>query len=327
VAISSNQNLELEVITIGRIGVDLYPLQSGVPLEQVTSFGKFLGGSATNVAVAAARLGRKAAVITKVGNDPFGRYAKQALEKFGVWTGWVGIDNQLRTPITFCEIFPPDNFPILFYRQPKAPDLNITLQDFDMELVMRAPLVWTTGVGLSQEPSRSTNLEILKQRSKKNLGFTVHDIDYRPSLWPDLTEAGPLAREAIANATVVVGNTEEVQMAVGSDNPEIAAKRILDLGARLAIVKLGKNGAFALSESGKSVRVEGFPLPIVCGLGAGDAFGGALCHGLLSGWPLDKVLLYADAAGAIVASRLACADAMPTAAEIESVITQYANVR
>src|ERR671933_476793 len=110
---------ELEIITMGRVSVDLYPEQIGVPLAEVKTFAKSLGGSATNVAVAAARLGHRSAVITKVGDDGFGPYVRAALEQFGVDARWVGTDPDLRTPLAFCEIFPPDDFPLLFYRKPK----------------------------------------------------------------------------------------------------------------------------------------------------------------------------------------------------------------
>src|SRR5436853_632865 len=128
-----------EVLTMGRIGVDLYPEQSRVHLEDVQTFRKMLGGSATNVAVAAARLGRRAAVITKVGDDAFGPYVRQALRDFGVDPARVGTDPVLRTPIVFCEIFPPDRFPLLFYREPKAPDMNLLPDDVDLEEVAVVP--------------------------------------------------------------------------------------------------------------------------------------------------------------------------------------------
>src|SRR5215213_11188528 len=106
---------------MGRVSVDLYPEQIGVPLAEVRTFSKSLGGSATNVAVAAARLGHRTAVITKVGDDGFGPYVRDALEGFGVDSRWVGTDPDLRPPIVFCEVYPPDDFPLLFYREPKAP--------------------------------------------------------------------------------------------------------------------------------------------------------------------------------------------------------------
>jgi 5-dehydro-2-deoxygluconokinase len=305
-----------EVLTVGRVSVDLYPEQIGVPLAKVRTFRKMLGGSATNVAVAAARLGRRASVITKVGDDPFGPYVREALREFGVDPSRVGTDPELRTPIVFCEVFPPDRFPLLFYRQPKAPDINLFPEDVDLDEVARVPLFWTTGTGLSDEPSRSTTLGALAARGS---GITVHDLDHRPLFWRSVEEAGELARAALAHATVAVGNLEEVAVVVGELPPDDAADALLDLGVEIAVVKRGGDGVLARSRDERCtappVRVE-----VVNGLGAGDAFGGALCHGLLAGWELGRTIRFANAAGALVASRLGCADDMGTTEEIEALL-------
>jgi 5-dehydro-2-deoxygluconokinase len=310
----------LEVVTMGRISVDLYPEQIGVSLAEVRTFNKSLGGSATNVAVGAARLGRRSAVITRVGADGFGEYLRKALEGFGVYAGWVGTDPALRTPLAFCEIFPPDHFPLLFYREPKAPDLNLVPDDFDAAAVASVPLLWTTGVGLSEEPSRSTTLDAMRAHRGR---IRVHDLDYRPMLWKDGGEATRWAKEAVRLSTVVVGNQSEVEMAVGTREAEPAAEALLDLGVELAIVKLGPLGVFARDRQ-TSVLVPPVPVETLCGLGAGDAFGGALCHGLLAGWDLERMIRFANAAGAIVASRLACADAMPDRSEVEALLGERA---
>jgi 5-dehydro-2-deoxygluconokinase len=308
-----------ELITIGRIGVDLYPEQIGVPLAEVTTFAKGLGGTATNVAVAAARLGRRSAVITKVGDDAFGPYCRQALEGFGVDTRWVGTDPELQTPVTFCEIFPPDDFPLLFYRNPTAPDLSVAAGELDLDALQQAGLVWTTGTGLSREPSRTAVLTALAAAS-----FAVHDMDDRPMLWPQGESHADWAPEAVSRADVVVGNQTEAAVAVGPGTPREQAQRLLDLGPRTAIVKQGPKGVLGMTADGEVIEVPPVPVDVVCGLGAGDAFGGALCHGLLSGWPLERTLRFANAAGAIVASRLLCADAMPTIEEVEWLCTSKA---
>jgi 5-dehydro-2-deoxygluconokinase len=309
----------LEVITMGRVGVDLYPEQIGATLAEVRTFAKSLGGSATNVAVAAARLGRRAAVITKVGQDGFGDYVRRALGDFGVETRWVSTDPTLRTPIVFCEVHPPDSFPLLFYREPKAPDMNLTMADLDVEAIAAAPLFWTTGTGLSDEPSRTTTLAALDARKGREI--TVHDLDHRPMFWRSGEDARRWAREALRRATVVVGNTDEVEMATGLRDPRSAAGALLAMGPRLAIVKRGGEGAYARTARDE-VTVPAVEIPVLNGLGAGDAFGGALAHGLLAGWPLARTLGVANAAGAIVASRLACADAMPNLAEIEALLAR-----
>jgi 5-dehydro-2-deoxygluconokinase len=313
-----------EVLTMGRIGVDVYPLQVGVGLEDVETFGKYLGGSATNVAVAAARHGRRAAVITRTGNDPFGRFLHQALRRYQVDDRYVSPVDGLPTPVTFCEIFPPDHFPIYFYRFPKAPDLEIRPEELDYDAIRAADVLWVTVTGLSAEPSRSATLAALEARAKA--GITVLDLDYRPTFWPSRTEARRWVQKALELVTVAVGNLDECETAVGEREPRAAAKALLGLGVTLAVVKQGPRGVLAVDGTA-AVEVPPVPVEVVNGLGAGDAFGGALCHGLLSGWEIDRVMRYANAAGAIVASRLACADAMPTPAEVEGLLTGRPDVR
>lgn len=302
-----------DVITMGRIGVDLYPLQAGVSLAEVSTFGKFLGGSASNVAVAAARLGRRVAVVTRTGEDPFGAYLHGALREFGVDDRWVSGVAGLPTPVTFCEVFPPDDFPLYFYRLPKAPDLEIHADELDLDAIAAARIFWMTGTGLCAEPSRSATLAALAARSG---GSTVFDLDWRPMFWADPAEARAHYAAALAHATVAVGNLDEVEIATGEREPVAAARALLDAGVELAVVKQGPEGVLAMNRAGESARVPPLPVKVLNGLGAGDAFGGALCHGLLAGWELERVMRYANAAGAIVASRLECSSAMPFPAEV-----------
>ncbi|MEU3185759.1 5-dehydro-2-deoxygluconokinase [Streptomyces sp. NPDC006923] len=325
-----------DVITMGRIGVDLYPLKSGVPLARVDTFGKFLGGSPTNVAVATARLGRRAAVITRTGRDAFGTYLHQALREFEVDDRWVTAVERYPTPVTFCEIFPPDDFPLYFYRQPKAPDLEIRTDELDLDAIRSARIFWMTGTGLCAEPSRSATLAALEARGRS--GITVFDLDWRPMFWPSPATApadgsrvpasggaAPAAPKewyarALRHATVAVGNLDECEVAVGEREPHAAARALLAAGVELAVVKQGPKGVLAVHRDGSRAEVPPVPVEVVNGLGAGDAFGGALCHGLLAGWELERVMRYANAAGAIVAGRLACSSAMPYDSEVLRVL-------
>jgi len=302
-----------EVLTMGRIGVDLYPQQVGVSLRKVSTFAKFLGGSATNVAVAAARYGRRSAVITRTGDDPFGEFLHDALRGFGVDDRFVTPVANLPTPVTFCEIFPPDDFPLYFYRFPKAPDLEIDPSELDYDAIRGADIFWITGTGLSQEPSRTATLDALRYRNKS--GITVFDLDYRPMFWASREEARRWYAEALPYATVAVGNLDEAETAVGARKPAEAAAALHEAGVALAVIKQGPAGVMA-STGEESKEVPPVPVEVVNGLGAGDAFGGALCHGLLAGWELEETMRFANAAGAIVASRLSCADAMPTETEV-----------
>lgn len=310
----SSQRPGYDVLAIGRVGVDIYPLQSGVSLAEVETFRKFLGGSATNVAVAAARHGRKSAVITRTGEDPFGRFVHTALRGFGVDDRFVTAVPGLPTPVTFCEVFPPDSFPIWFYRYPKAPDLEITPAEIPAEDVASARVLWATGTGLSAEPSRAAHAAAWQARGRAPL--TVLDLDYRPMFWEGAQAAGEQLRAALAQVTVAVGNLDECETAVGTADPHAAADALLDLGVDLAVIKQGPRGVFARSRD-EAVTEPPIAVKVVNGLGAGDGFGGALCHGLLAGWPLAAVIRFANAAGAMVAARLECSSAMPTSAEVE----------
>jgi len=302
-----------DVLTMGRIGVDVYPLQTGVSLREVETFGKYLGGSATNVAVAAARYGRRSGVITRTGADPFGEFLHDALRRFGVDDRYVTAVPGLPTPVTFCEIFPPDDFPLYFYREPKAPDLEIKSDELDLDAIRAARVFWVTGTGLSQEPSRAATLAALEARARAPM--TVLDLDYRPMFWPSRAEARRWIAQALPHATVAVGNLDETETAVGVREPREAARALREAGIELAVVKQGPDGVLA-DDGGTVVEAPPAPVEVVNGLGAGDAFGGALCHGLLAGWDLGRLMRFCNAAGAIVASRLACADAMPDEREV-----------
>jgi 5-dehydro-2-deoxygluconokinase len=302
---------------MGRVGVDLYPLQSGVGLEDVETFGKWIGGSATNVAVAAARYGRRSAVITRTGDDPFGRFVHKALRGYGVDDRYVTAVPELATPVTFCEIFPPDDFPLYFYRRPKAPDLEIRSEQLDLHAIRSADVFWVTVTGLSEEPSRTATLDALEARGGREI--TVLDLDWRPQFWPSREEARRWIQQALPHVTVAVGNLDECETAVGERKPLDAAQALHEFGVGLAIVKQGPGGVLA-HDRAAAVEVPPVPVTVVNGIGAGDAFGGALCHGLLAGWDLERIMRFANAAGAIVASRLACSDAMPTAAEVDELL-------
>lgn len=320
---SIDETTPFDVITMGRIGVDIYPLQTGVSLREVETFGKYLGGSATNVAVAAARYGRRSAVITRTGADPFGAFLHDALRRFDVDDRWVGPVPGMQTPVTFCEIFPPDDFPLYFYREPTAPDLQITAHELDLDAIRRARVFWVTVTGLCQEPSRSATLTALEARGRS--GITVLDLDYRPMFWDSREQARTWVQRALPYVTVAVGNKDEAETAVGEREPRAAARALRARGVELAVVKQGPAGVLA-DDTAAVVEVAPVPVEVVNGLGAGDAFGGALCHALLAGWELERTMPFCNAAGAVVASRLACADAMPDENEVNARIEEAIGV-
>jgi 5-dehydro-2-deoxygluconokinase len=293
----------MEAVVMGRVGVDLYPNQLETPLRAVRTYTRFVGGFAGNVATGLARLGVRTAIVSRVGDDGHGQFVRDFLEGEGVETRFLGVDPYWRTPPTFCEVWPPDLFPILFYRRPTAPDWQLAPGDFDADDVAAAALLYATGTGLAQSPSRETTLGALRAHG----GTTIFDLDWRPDLWDDTEEFPPLAREAVAAADLVVGNEEELEAAA---LPELPARLVLKRGERGATV----------FDGGDETDVPGFPVEVVNGLGAGDAFAAALGHGLLRGLSLVEAVRRGTVAGALVAAQLACSEAMPQLKELEAAL-------
>jgi 5-dehydro-2-deoxygluconokinase len=278
-----------------------------VPLEQVEGFHKYVGGFAGNVATGLARLGVRTAIVSAVGDDGHGRYVRDWLTAQGVDCRWLGTHPTLRTALAFCEAWPPDNFPITFYRYPTAPDWQLMPEDFDADEVAASRYLLATGTGLAQSPSRETTLAALASHR----GTTIFDLDWRPTLWERADEYSELARAAARHADVVIGNEEEVEAAAGKP------KALLALGVPTLVLKRGERGALLYHEGGE-VDVPGYPVEVVNGLGAGDAFVATFVQSLHAGLPFDEAVRRGSVAGAIVASQLACSEAMPTLEQLEA---------
>ncbi len=311
----------LEVLTVGRVSVDLYAEQLGEPMRNVTSFKKSIGGTATNVAVAAARLGRRTALVTKVGDDQFGDYVQHALEHtFNVDPTWVTVDPDLKTPLAFAELDPPEEPNIIFYREPRAPDLNIEPGDVDHDVVANVPIFWFPASRFSDEKAADTMRELLAVRGRRS--HTVLDLDWRPMFWDSPEQASEAISPMLDHVTIAIGNKDECEIAVGTRDLNEAADRLLERGLEMAVMKLGADGVMIATADGTRVSVPPYWVDVVCGLGSGDAFGGAFCHGLLEGWDPETIIKWGNAAGAIVAGRLMCADDMPTIADIEALLAE-----
>lgn len=298
----------IEAAVLGRVGIDLYPNQLRTPLREVRTYTRFVGGFAGNLCTGLARLGVRVAIVSRVGAEGHGDFVREWLAGEGVDVRFLATDPYWPTPPTFCEVWPPDHFPITFYRRPTAPDWQLSPGDFDAEEVAAAPLLYATGTGLAREPSRETTLAALEAHR----GTTIFDLDWRPALWERAEDYPPLAARAIAAAGIVIGNEEEVAAGAGSAEPILAAGKTL-------VLKRGGRGV-TLFERGEVTDVPGVPVEVVNGLGAGDAFAAALGHALLRGLPLAEAVRRGNRAGAIVAAQLACSEAMPTLAELEEAL-------
>jgi 5-dehydro-2-deoxygluconokinase len=292
----------IEAAVLGRVGVDLYPNQIETPLRSVRTFTRFVGGFAGNLSTGLARLGVRTSIVSRVGDDGHGEFVRDWLAGEGVDVRFLATDPYWLTPPTFCEVWPPDNFPILFYRRPTAPDWQLAPDDFDGEEVSGASLLYATGTGLAQSPSRETTVDAISAHR----GTTILDLDWRPALWDEPADYPPLAAEAAAAADIVIGNEEEVAAAGLGEAPRLVLKR-------------GERGATVYDE-GEATDVPGYPVEVVNGLGAGDAFAAALGHGLLRGLSIVEATRRGTVAGALVAAQLACSEAMPYLDDLEAAL-------
>ncbi len=297
------------VVTVGRVSIDLYGIEAGASFGSEQTFSKSVGGSPSNVAVAAAKLGNHAVLLTKVGSDALGQYIVNKLNSWNVDTQYVSSEPNGLTPVVLAALDPPEDPKLIFHRQPNAPDTTIVASSVSTSLIDDCAVFWMSGCALSHGATAKSSMQWLAQRSRKK--HTVIDLDYRPSFWASKDAAGVAARAAIAHCSVVVGNKTECEMAIGLTDPDKIADKLLGDGVSLAIVKLGADGVM-LATADERIRIAPLKIKLVCGLGSGDAFGGALSHGLIHNWSIREIGEFANAAGAYVATKLTCADAMPT---------------
>lgn len=295
----------IEAVVMGRVGIDLYPSESRTPLSKQRTLTRFVGGFAGNVSTGLARLGVRTAIVSRVGAEGNGEFVRDFLTAEGVDVRFLATDPYWQTPPTFIEVWPPDRFPITFYRKPTVPDWQLSPDDFDGEEVAGVPLLYATGTALAQSPSRETTLAALEAHR----GLTVFDLDWRPSLWEAPEDYRRIVLVAVAASDFVLGNEEEIEAAGGSE-------ALLARSAML-VVKRGERGALVLGQ-GRELDVPGRRVEVANGLGAGDAFAAAFGHALLRELSLEEAVRRANVAGSLVVTRLACSEAMPSLDELEA---------
>jgi 5-dehydro-2-deoxygluconokinase len=303
----------LDIICVGRAAVDLYAEQVGVPLEDARSFAKYVGGSPANVAVGTAKLGLKSAMLTRVGAEPMGRFVKNALAGYGVDVSHVVEDPKHLTALVLLGIQPPDQFPILFYREGCA-DIELSPADVDEAWIASARAVVLSGTHLSRAPAREATFRVLDV-AQKHGRQAVLDLDWRPFLWPKKEEAKDIYAKVVSRCEVVVGTEEEVEAAGGEG-------RLRDLCPKILVIKRGPRGCTVFERGKNPVDVPGFKIDVLNVLGAGDAFLSGFLRGWLHKWEPARCARLANAVGAIVVTRHGCAPAMPTFSEVEAFLKE-----
>lgn len=327
---------ELDLIAIGRSCVDLYGEQVGGRLEDMVSFAKYIGGSPTNTAVGLSRLGLRSGLLTRVGNDHFGRFLREQLQREGVDRQGVLTDPARLTALVFLGIRDPETFPLIFYRENCA-DMALCADDVDPGFIARARAVLVNGTHLSQPGVFAASLracELARAAGAK----VVFDIDYRPVLWGlagkdqgenrFVADAAVTARlqQVLPLCDLVVGTEEEIHILGGSTDTLEALRGIRGQTPALLVVKRGALGcaAFEAAIPGSlddGVVGRGFEVEVFNVLGAGDAFMAGFLRGWLRGEALDTACEYGNACGAIVVSRHGCSPAMPTWEELQQFLS------
>jgi 5-dehydro-2-deoxygluconokinase len=321
-----------DLACLGRLAVDLYAQQVGSRLEDVASFAKYLGGSSANIAFGAARLGLRAAMVSRVGDEQMGRFLVETLEREGCDTTMVQVDPERLTALAILGLKDRDTFPLLFYRENCA-DMAIAADAIAEDFVADCRALLITGTHLSQPGVRAASTRALAHAARHGT-LRVLDIDYRPVLW-GLTRRGdgqtrcvPDARvtaslqEMLPRFDLLIGTEEEFAIAGGVPGDLLASlRKVREITSAAMVVKLGPLGC-CLIAGAVPERLEDAPtsagerVEVLNVLGAGDAFAAGLMTGLLRGEGFGSAARLANACGAIVVSRHACAPAMPTPAEL-----------
>lgn len=320
-----------DLVCMGRSSIDLYSNDSGAPFPDITSFGAFVGGCPTNIAVGARRLGLSTALLTAVGDDPVGEFVLSFLRKEGVDTSYVPVKADRRTSAVVLGIEPPSTFPLVFYRD------NCADQAIDMHDVDRLPFEKTTamllsGTGLSAEPSRTATLYAAERAAAHQVDLVL-DIDFRADQWPDARTFGVNIRRLLPFMQIVIGTEEEI-IAAGIEDPEVlignsqissprvrgdlkkAIDRLMGFGVEALVVKRGADGARVFDQRGHIHSAPPFKVDVENVLGAGDAFASGLLYGWLNGRDWKECVHFGNACGALVVQRQGCANFMPTLTEV-----------
>jgi 5-dehydro-2-deoxygluconokinase len=322
----------LDLITIGRVSVDLYGGQVGARLEDMASFAKYVGGCPANIAVGAARLGLKPALLSRVGDENMGRFIREQLIREGVDTSHLVTDPKRLTALVILGIRDRETFPLIFFRENCA-DMALTTDDIDPAFIASARAIAVTGTHFSTPSVKEASMAAIAA-AKASGAEIILDIDYRPVLWglgghgtgevrfvDDATVTSHL-QAILRHCTVIVGTEEEIHIAGGSTDTVAALRRIREISPALIVLKRGPRGAAAFPETipddvDDAVTAAGFPIEVYNVLGAGDAFLAGFLRGHLKGEPLQTALRFGNAAGAMVVSRHGCAPAMPTWPELQ----------
>lgn len=333
------ENEQYDVITYGRSSIDLYSNNIGASFVDIKEFGAFVGGSPLNIAVGTRRLGLRSALVTGIGEDQVGEFLLKFLRDEGVETRFIPRKKGHRTSAVILGIEPPDNFPLVYYRDNCA-DSQVTIDDVEDVPLADCRLFEVSATALNIEPSRSSAFYAAEEASRNGVPVLV-DLDFRADQWHDPRAYGVTTRAFLQYCSLAIGTEEEILATMIKDpgqitiknqqisapeiggDPEAAIKALLESGIEALVVKRGEKGSSVYLSGGEVIDVPGFPVDVVNVLGAGDAFASGFVYGYLAGWDWYKSCRLGNACGAILVTRHGCANFNPTFKEVASFIGEH----
>ncbi len=315
----------LDLVLIGRIAIDFNPVDYYKPLSESTTFKKYLGGSPANIAVGMARLGRKVGFVAKVSKDQFGDFVTDYFVKEGIDTTHISrCKNGEKLGLTFTEILSETQSSILMYRNEIA-DLQLEAADVEEEYIKNAKAILISGTALAMSPSREAALKAM-QLAKKYNTVIIFDIDYRPYNWKNEDEIAIYYSVVAANSDIILGSREEYDLTQRLIGPFETDKATADYwhgqGAKIVVIKHGKEGSTAYTKDGGRYAIKPFPVKLLKSFGGGDGYASAFLHGLFEGWPIPDCLEFGSASAALLVASHACSEDMPTVDRIKDFIKE-----
>ena len=331
-----------DIVAMGRSSIDLYSNDIGAPFEQITSFAAYVGGCPTNISTGTRRLGLRVALLTAVGDDQVGNFILHFLRREGVETRYIPTKAGRRSSAVVLGIEPPDRFPLTYYRDNCA-DIALTIEDVLATPIAQSKVLLISGMGLSQEPSRSATLFAAEMARQAGVPVAL-DIDFRPDQWHDARAFGVTIRSALRLVDLVIGTEDEINAAMLTDTSQVriahsqisdarvsgdiegAIQQLVRLGPRVLAQKRGAAGVrLHLAGAGETTTLDvpGFPVEVQNILGAGDAFASGLLYGLVSGWDWYRAARLGNACGAILVTKHGCANFMPTYDEVMAFVQMH----
>ena len=321
--IEFDNNKEFDLILLGRVAVDLNPVDYYCPLNESTTFKRYLGGSPANIAVGLARLGKKVGFFARVSDDQLGTFVTDYFANEGIDTSHIKrCQNGEKIGLTFTEIKSETESSIVMYRN-EAADLKLDVEDIDEEYINKAKAILISGTALAESPSREAALKAVAL-AKKNGVPIIFDIDYRAYNWKNSDEIAIYYSSVAREADIILGSREEYDLTekfikVGMTDKETAAYWHSQ-NAKIVIIKHGKEGSTAYTNDGESFSIKPFPVKLLKSFGGGDGYASAFLYGIFEGWEIIDALEFGSASAAMLVASHACSQDMPSVDAVKEFI-------